>query len=133
MLLALPRNTLKFGFSFGYDATKIIEELSETDRYCLVRPEARRGFVCKNCRHRWTLRTVRRCGECGSRAVRGFTRSLRVGGRRYDYLRGTLTIAEASRVTRIWDAHRFTQSSFVEALEAFAIGSVEERAERSNG
>jgi hypothetical protein len=129
MLLSIPRRTLKFGFAFGYDATKIIEGLSVEDRYRLVRPDARRGYVCKRCAHRWTLRTRRVCNHCGSRAVRSFGKSLRIGGRRYDYLRGSLTVADRDgHVTRVWDAHKFFQSSFVYALESMDIGEPIERA-----
>src|ERR1700687_2002108 len=47
MLVSIPRNTLKFGFMFSYDVTKIIEELPALDRYCLMRPNTRVAIFCK--------------------------------------------------------------------------------------
>ena len=41
-LLSLPKNALKFAYSFGYDTTMILEALPLEDRYVLLRPELRK-------------------------------------------------------------------------------------------
>jgi hypothetical protein len=129
MLLSIPRRTLKFGFAFGYDATKIIEGLPLEDRYQLVRPDSRRRYACKRCGHKWVLRTRKKCSRCGARAVRTYGQSLQIGRRRYDYLRGTLTVADGDdHVTRVWNAHPFFQTPFVTALQDMDVGTPEERA-----
>ncbi len=140
-LLGIPRNSLKFGFGLTYDVTKIIESLALEDIYYVVRPDARRRFVCKTCGDKWTLRSHKRCPSCGSSSVRPFVTSWRIGSLRYDYMRGSFTVARAARrrdadtdtgaererVCKLWDAQPFFRASFVQALMDLDIGTPEER------
>lgn len=72
MLLSLPQHSLKFGFMFSYDVTKIIEEMPAADRYYLMRPDARQGKMCNACKETWTgdrKPWVQDCEACGGEKV----------------------------------------------------------------
>ena len=148
MLLSMPKNTLKFGFMFSYDVTKIIEDLPPAVRYYLMRPSAREMAVCKNKHCKAELpRGAKRCHECMGTKIRKTTRSVDHGGREYDFFNGSLTIqafvtsvpragkAERSdgeergaslapqtraRSTKVWDCFRFFGVAFVEALKSWS-------------
>lgn len=134
MLLSIPKNTLKFGFMFSYDVTKIIEQMPLADRYVLMRPDTRNAKSCMFCKHLFV--NGKECPECGSEKIRTFTRSLKYKGRKYGYFNGSLTIAvdkndeyeTAARSTKIWDCFRFFGCSFVQALTDWKIGTDEQRA-----
>lgn len=130
MLLAIPRNSLKFGFMFSYDVTKITEQMPASDVYYLMRPNARTRRSCKACDVKWDALNVRECPSCGGTfEVRSFTRSVRYRGRKYGFFNGSLsisTIRKPVRNVKIWDCFRFFGCSFVEALKDWAIGTPEE-------
>lgn len=124
MLLRIPKNTLRFGFMFSYDVTKIIEELSLADRYLLMRPALRVAKVCLFCKHVFANRSE--CPECGSEKIRSFTRPLQYRNRKYGFFNGSLTIAEGKKSVKVWDCFRFFGCAFVEALKAWKVGTEEQ-------
>jgi DNA polymerase type B, organellar and viral len=84
-LLRIPPDALIFGFSLGYDFTKMLEELPTTILYEIVRPEFRRVRTCKACKHRWIEHTTVRCPGCGlSKYYESFS-PVRYGGRSYGW------------------------------------------------
>lgn len=145
MLLAIPRNTLIFGFMFSYDVTKIIEEMPLVDRYYLLRPDLRRRWTCKDkeCAessprgrpHRWGL-THKKCPSCGkpNSEAREHTEPVRYKTRAYDWFNGSFTVhaeydkqkGKYKRRTHVWDCFRFFGTSFVEALKDWQIGTPEQ-------
>ena len=122
MLLAIPHSTLKFGFMFSYDVTKICEQMPPADIYRLTRPNARQGAVCKNKECKADLpKDAVECPECGGDKIRKVTKPLEWKGRNYDFFNGSLTISQMvegrERSTKIWDCFRFFGCAFVEALK----------------
>ena len=121
MLLAIPRNTLKFGFMFSYDVTKICEEMPPPARYYLMRPKAREGAVCKDkeCKADVPLGALS-CHECGGEKIRKVTKPLLWRGRSYDFFNGSLTVSQMidgrEFSTKVWDCFKFFGCAFVEAL-----------------
>lgn len=147
MILSLPRNSLRFGFMFSYDVTKIIEELPPISRYTLLRPDARAAHRCRACGQKWEFRSVK-CPSvsCGSTDIQTFTKSLRYKGRKYGFFNGSFSIAARKQSARpdqpwrrqkparaasvkIWDCFRFFGCAFVEALKDWKIGTPEQIAE----
>ncbi len=129
MLLAIPRNSLKFGFMFSYDVTKIIEEMSPVDRYYLMRPNIRGAKACKNTDCKKVFGgEAKACPACGGREFRSYTRSLRWRGRMYGFFNGSLSIGIernqekgiGARSCKVWDCFRFFGCSFVEALKSWS-------------
>ena len=125
MLVALPKNTLKFGFMFSYDVTKIIQELPEKLRYYLMRPSARESAMCKNRKCREQLsRGATQCLTCGGTKIKRSNTPVEYAGRSYDYFHGSMTIEGnvdgRPRSTKIWDCFRFFGVAFVEALRSWS-------------
>ena len=108
-LLALPKRSTKFGFSFGYDLTMMLKNLPRDLLYLLYRPG---------------LRTFR----IEKRAIR---KPVSANGYRYDWMNGSFTVAEEvdgkKRRTHVWDCFKFFQTSFVDALDLWKIGTEDER------
>jgi hypothetical protein len=121
-LLELPRGPLKFGFSLGYDHTKILQDLPDNDLWLLARPEERMP-------------------ESGPPDPVYYVG----GGNRYalNMLGGRLSIARMGGHTRacenlecegckpgpktiLWDVFKFFQSSFVKACLDWNVISKEE-------
>ncbi len=127
MLLQIPRNSLKFGFMFSYDTTKIIEEMTPLDRYYLMRPNLRGARTCadKECKKVFGTRQ-KECPACGSKEFRSYTRSLRWRKRMYGFFNGSLSIGVeksegvSARSCKVWDVFRFFGCSFVEALKSWS-------------
>ena len=122
MLLAIPKNTLKFGFMFSYDVTKICEQMPASAIYRLMRPKARERTVCKNKECKAILpRHAKMCDECGGEKLRKSTEPLEWNGRNYDFFNGSFTISDRldgrDRTTKVWDCFRFFGCAFVEALK----------------
>ena len=122
MLLSIPKNTIKFGFMFSYDVTKICEEMPKEELYYLLRPKAREGLVCKakDCKAEVPPgESV--CRECGSDKLRKTTKPREWAGRAYDYFNGSLSVSQTldgqERSTKVWDCFRFFGCAFVEALK----------------
>ncbi len=135
MLLSIPGNSLKFGFMFSYDTTKIIEEMSAVDRYYLMRPNIRNARSCNNKECKKVFGSWRSsCPACGCPEFRSYTRSLRWRGRMYGFFNGSLSVGiEANpkrgikaKATKVWDVFRFFGCSFVEALKSWQVGSAEQ-------
>ena len=122
MILRIPLGSLRFGFMFSYDTTKILQELPPEKRFCLVRPQAREAVFCakKDCGERLTRRATF-CDRCGSLKMRKVTEPLEFNGRSYDFFNGSLTITgpyqDRIRTSKIWDCFRFFGCAFVEALK----------------
>lgn len=104
-LLSIPQhNTKVFAYSFNYDMTKILTDLSEKLLYLLFRPELRQRF--------------------GIEALKG-PKPIRWNGYTLN-LQGTkFTIAKGPRYRVIWDIWKFYQSKFVNALKDWKVGSPE--------
>lgn len=147
MILSIPRNSLRFGFMFSYDVTKIIEEMPELARYALLRPDARAAHKCRACGQKWEYR-AKQCPapDCGSDNFQSFTKSLRYRGRKYGFFNGSFSIAASKKTARaaqpwrkqaaartssvkIWDCFRFFGCAFVEALKDWQIGTPDQVAE----
>lgn len=145
MILAIPKNTLKFGYMFSYDVTKIIEQMPAADKFYLLRPNARQARECKTCGYKWAG-PARGCTECGGLLARGFTRKLTWNKRKYDFFNGSFTITEARPENRqedgvdnkpangagkrdkedsskIWDCFRFFGCAFVEAIKDWGVAT----------
>jgi uncharacterized OB-fold protein len=138
VLLSLPKNHLKFGYMFIYDMTKILEELPLEHRYYLMRPDKRKSRRCCDCGHTWTVTRIL-CPKCKSDNTKDHTPMIRFNSRGYNYQPGSFTVTDGwvskekgkgkwSRNVKIWDCFRFFQCSFVQALENWKVGSVEQRA-----
>ncbi len=133
MLLAIPRNSLKFGFMFSYDVTKIIEEMTPVDRYYLMRPNVRGARSCNDCKKTFSV-AFKRCPHCDCDSFRGYTRSLRWRGRSYGFFNGSLSVSVerdkergiSARACKVWDCFRFFGCSFVEALKSWQVGTPEQ-------
>jgi hypothetical protein len=139
MLLALPEHSLKFGYMFSYDTTKILQDLPKEDIFRLFRPDFRRERRCKDCGHHWTLLTQVFCPNCKSENVRSYTPHMRLLKRGYSWMHGKFTIASDYRKTAhgkrswkksvaIWDCFRFFGGPFVRALKDWDVGTPEQRA-----
>lgn len=104
-LVALPEGAKCFAFSFGYDITKIIQDLPNRSIWALLHPEAR--------------------AIPGTRARRHW-----VPWRRFelDWFNGRLSVRRrgASRAVVVWDVFRFFATKFTETLKAWGVGSPEE-------
>ena len=121
LILRLTKNSLRFGFMFSYDVTKIIEGMPESERFRLMRPAAREIQVCKYRRCSAKVgRLAKECSECGCDKLRRATEPLEWKGRSYDFFHGSLTITapvnDKPRSSKIWDCFRFFGCAFVDAL-----------------
>lgn len=137
LLLSLPKNSLKFGFSLGYDLAMWLRELPLHHLYYLVRPDTRRRRICGTCKAKWNPLAATHCQTCGpGHATRTITKHVRWNKRGYDVMGKTFIISDGfDPVTRKWDRSRtihdvfkFFQTSFVKALAAWSIGTKDERA-----
>ncbi len=133
MLLAIPKGCLCFAFMFSYDCTKILEDLPLGDIFYLMHPSLRDETVCKKCRKPVPPSAVA-CpalvngDPCGCPDFVGRTRAVRIRGRRYDFFNGSLTIRDKDRSVKVWDCIRFFQTSFVEAIKNWKVGTPEQHA-----
>jgi hypothetical protein len=143
MLLSLPKHALKFGFSFGYDWTKIIQALPTVHRWALMRPEERRWQACRTCKgRRWRV-PHDTCPHCGSKDLRSMSDRVVWNGHAYDFFNGRVTVSivnekqryrdgkktKEKRYTKsisIWDGFRFFQTSFINSLKLWKTGSPEQ-------
>jgi hypothetical protein len=145
MILAIPQDTLRFGFMFSYDVTKIIEEMPEIERYRLLRPNTRNAHKCRTCGHRWSHATrdastgklvcpniplpsedasdANEGTPCLSTDVQTFTQSLRWRGRAYGFFNGSFTISakrsETSDRARPWLARKGAAKRTVKIWDCF--------------
>lgn len=153
MLLALPKNALKFIFMGSYDWTKMIEGLAELDIYHIMHPELRRMRVCRICDFNW--RTAEKsCPRCSAEKVRAVNLLRYVAkdkadsrlGVGLDWFNGSFSIAEPApiipkniretlkkkpsrwaRKTKVWDCFKFFQCSFVKAIKQWSVGTKEQQ------
>lgn len=129
-LLSLSGGSLKFGYSFGYDATMILEAMPPEDRYVLLRPELRKKRECRECGR--VFRLLRStCPGCGSEDIDEPLNPphLRWNGRGYGFFQGNLTIADRyvrgegwGRSVKVHDVFKLFGTSFVEAIKDWGIG-----------
>lgn len=133
VLLSLPRYSLKVGFMFSYDTTKIIEDLPPAKRYRIMRPEYQRKRVCKSCKTSWLGIEGLKCPDCGTVSKHTFTDYVRFEQWGLKWFAGSLTIAERKKKgygyknsVQIWDVFKFFQTSFVEALRDWSVGTDEQ-------
>lgn len=109
LLLGLPKRSVKFGFSFGYDLTMLLKDaLEKRDIYRLYRPHLR---MMKKKKRSWRKPIYAN------------------GGYGYDWLNGAFTVSDKKARAHIWDCFRFFQCSFVDALDNWQIGTESERDE----
>lgn len=87
-------HTRVVGYYLGYDWTMILRDLPDKAIYALLRPELRATG-----------------GDEG-----GAFAPVRWGRYRLNYLNGCMRVSDGKRRVTVWDAGRFFQSSFVEAL-----------------
>jgi len=130
MLLSIPRNSLKFGFMFSYDVTKIIEELASADKYYLMRPDTRAARICRACKQKWKTREPA-CPKCGGLKFQSVTEGLRLRGRSYGFFNGSLSIGadngkRGARKVKVWDCFRFFGCAFVEAIKDWDVATADE-------
>jgi len=133
MLLDLPPDSLKFGYMFSYDLTKILEELPVPDRYMVAHHESRRRRKCLKCHKHW--QTLKSGCACGSLEFCTATETWLYNGRGYDFRPGHVTFYDQrnpmskqwGRKCQIWDCFKFFQGAFVEALQNWDIGTPEQR------
>jgi len=132
-LLSLPKNALKFAYSFGYDTTMILEALPLEDRYVLLRPELRKIRTCRACERRFRLVTST-CPHCGSDDIDEPLNPahLRWNKRGYGFFQGNLTIADRykrgkgwGRSVKVHDVFKLFGTSFVEAIKDWGVGDKE--------
>lgn len=129
-LWSLPANAKKFAYSFGYDLTKILEDVNDCALYRLFRPDERRSSSGWN-------RTKPVFWKC--------THEPPFQGWWFDYLNGRMTIKRqrsgtfehkpyerpvhryefSRRAIQIYDIWKFFQGRFTTALEDWGIGSKE--------
>jgi hypothetical protein len=102
-ILQLP-NCRLFAFSFGYDLTKILQDVDNETLYRLIRPSLRYRSGAARAR--------------GPKPVRWREYTL-------NYLNGKFLVKRDSTRRVIWDIYKFYQSSFVTALERWAVGETE--------
>jgi len=152
MLLALPKNALKFIFMGSYDWTKMIEGLSELDIYYIMHPDLRRMRVCRECGFNWRS-PEKACPRCAATKVRAVNllryvsedkagKPFRLG---LDWFNGSFSVAEPApvseniprnnhektgkaksrwlRKTKVWDCFKFFQCSFVKAIRQWSVGT----------
>jgi len=100
-ILSLPQNARLFGFSFNYDLTMMLKDLSNEALYLLFRPESRQRP--KGASKSWEPIPVRWVGKSGK------AYSLNLIGSQF-----RVTCGKITRV--IWDVFKFYQTSFVKAL-----------------
>lgn len=104
-LLNLPQhNTKAFAYAFGYDMTKILQDVDDKILYQLFRPELR---------HRNGKEAMK-----GPRPVKWRGYKLNLQGTKF-------TIAKDGRYRVIWDIWKFFQSSFVNALIDWKVADLE--------
>jgi len=104
-LTTLPsKDALFVGFALGYDITKWIEDLPSRDIYRLCRPEERRG----------------KGGQPEPIAFEEFLLN-RMS------TRFSIQNIKTGKVIVIWDIFKFYGCSFVNALESWNVGSLEDR------
>lgn len=125
LLLSLPKDAIVFGFMFSYDTTKILEDLSISDVYYLMRPQLRDERYCTECRKAVPGDTAF-CKRCGGIEIKRRSKPVKIRGRNYDYFNGSLTISERGRRIKVWDCFRFFACAFVEAIKDWKIGTEEQ-------
>jgi hypothetical protein len=139
MLGRIPKNTLKFGFMFSYDITKIIESMPAALRYYLMRPEIRVAVRCVACGEKLGEPGTAKACECGDERTRETFEPVWWQGRGYDYFAGSFSVigkrgkkppgqvcAPKRRSVKVWDCFRFFGTSFVNAIEDWKIGEPDE-------
>jgi hypothetical protein len=100
-LLGLPADLKYFGFSLGYDWTKILTDLPNELLYTLFRPELRKPLA--DAKNRMPI-------------------PIRWEGYRINMISRKVTIRKGRRRVVIWDVFAFYQSKFVTALKAWKVG-----------
>jgi hypothetical protein len=139
VLLAIPKNTLKFGYMTSYDITKWLEMMPDEDKYRLLRPDTRRVKFCKDCGKSWSLQD-KTCRHCGCEASREQSDPVRYNGRTYDFFNGAFhvrgdwqpgdvfkgTSGRWGASTKIWDCIRFFGCSFHQAITDWKAGNEEQ-------
>jgi len=113
-LYQLPQRARLFAYSFGYDLTKILQSMTETQEgrralWFLMRPEKRQRFGKEAAK--------------GPYAVIWEGWSLNLQGTKFTFGR----TGKSGHRRVLWDIFKFYQSKFVTALEDWKIGTPEER------
>lgn len=91
-----------FGYGFGYDLTKMLEDLGDKGLYLLFHEGGKKEKI------RFLGYRLRRIGQC------------------FEVVESKA--ASGQRQTKVWDILKGFQSTFVKALEAWSVGTPEERA-----
>lgn len=128
MILSIPKDTLCFAFSFGYDVTMMLRDLSPVDIYYIMRPQFRNVHKCENCKNTWNSLAGRVCPICdhyckkrphfAHRLAKGFN---------HHFFNGALTVSRHKTRRHIWDCFKFFGTAFVEAINDWEVGTPEER------
>lgn len=110
----VPNRARLFAYSFGYDLTKILVDLTDGQLYRLFRPELRARIPRPD--------GIPRPPHPVPWRANGWTYKLNYQGSKFSVSRGNKT-----RV--VWDVFKFFQGKFTTALEDWKIGTEAERAE----
>lgn len=112
LMLRQPTKCKLFAFAFGYDLTKILQDIPPAKLWVLAHPETRMSGAKK------------------------FNKPLPVMWRapsgvlyRLNLLASRFTVERGKRKCVVWDVFRFYGTSFVRALTDWDVGTPEERAE----
>lgn len=112
-LFNLPKTWSLFTFSFGYDLTKILQDVGERELWFLFRPERRQRFG--------------REAYKGPYPVRWNGWYLNLQGTKFSVAKVPPGVAKRKVKNRvIWDIWKFYQSKFTKACEDWKVGTKEE-------
>lgn len=98
----VPSEVKLFGYSFRYDATKIVEDLPDEAIGLLFREDLRH-YRSSEGRDNW--------------------RAIRWRGFRVNWFNGRLSVQRGKRRAVVWDIFKFYQSKFAKALEDWNVGT----------
>lgn len=108
-LYNLPKRARLFCYSFGYDLTKMLQDLDDRALYLLFRPELRQRFGAEAKKGPWSV------------LWKGWTLNLQ--GTKFTFGR----TGPSGRKRIVWDIWKFYQSKFTTALDDWKVGTEEER------
>ena len=103
-ILGYPNRVRIFAYSFGYDLTMMLRDLSNEHLYYLFRPDLRKG---------------RTHGELGPIPIEWNGYTINLQGTRF-------TVSKDDTTRIIWDIWKFYQCRFTKALTQWSIGTKEE-------
>jgi hypothetical protein len=116
-LLDLPKKPIKFGFSLGYDYTKILADLDNETLWKLCRPEERLGKKGPPMPVWWQGNQT----QYGLNLLGNRLTVMRLDAHRPDCVGGACIGCKVTRQVILWDVFKFFQSSFITACKAWGV------------